>query len=246
MEMPSYVALSYLMTQSRALDVTATNLANSGTSGFKGQRVLFSDWLDKQTGTSSPPGGRSVSFVQDRATYRDQANGPLVHTANPLDLAIAGDGYFTVDTSHGPRLTRSGNFSPRSDGTIADSQGNAVLDTFGKQIRISSADVTLTVTADGTIQSENGIIGRIGIVVPTDPMRMQAEGSTLLRADSGTTPVNQPHIVQGALENSNVQPIVETTRMMSGLRSFQFAAQFVESESQRLQTAIDKLTQTKG
>ena len=246
MEMPSYVALSYLMAQSRALDVTAANLANAGTSGFKAERVLFSDWLEKQNGTSGPPGGKPVSFVQDRATYRDQADGPLVHTANPLDLAIAGEGYFTVDTSRGPRLTRSGSFSPRPDGTIADSQGNALLDTSGKPIRISPADVTLTITADGSIQSENGTIGRIGVVSPNDPMRMQSEGSTLLRADTETGPVNQPHVVQGAIENSNVQPIVETTRMMSGLRSFQFAAQFVESESQRLQTAIDKLTQMKG
>ena len=246
MELPSNVALSYLMAQSRALDVTAGNLANSGTSGFKAERVLFSDWLERQTGTNGPPGSKPVSFVQDRATYRDQTNGALTHTANPLDLAIAGDGFFTVDTPRGPRLTRSGSFAPQPDGTIADSQGNALLDATGQRLRLSPADVNLTITADGSIQSENGVIGRVGVVQPDDAMRMQAEGNTLLRSDSATAPVKQPHVVQGALEDSNVQPVVEMTKMMSGLRSFQFTAQFVENESQRLQTAIDKLTQTKG
>ena len=74
---------------------------------------------------------------------------------------------------------------------------------------------------------------------------MLAEGSTALRADAATDPVDQPRIVQGALEDSNVQPIMEMTRMMAGLRSFQFAAQFVEQEATRKQTAIDKITQRK-
>ena len=75
---------------------------------------------------------------------------------------------------------------------------------------------------------------------------MRPEGSTELRADAATSPVSQPRVLQGALEDSNVQPILEMTRMMDGLRSFQFTAQMVEQESQRMQSAIDKLTPPKG
>ena len=245
MELPSYIALSYLSAQSRAMDVTAGNLANAGTSGFKAERMMFSDWLSKQTGTEGPLGRRPVQFVQDRATYRDGAEGTLQHTGNPLDLAIAGAGFFTVDTPRGPRLTRAGRFGPQPDGTVADGEGNALLDSAGQPIRLSAADQSITVTADGVISSENGRIGRIGVVTADDGSRLQAEGGTNLNSGSATAPVDQPRVVQGAVEDSNVQPIVETTRMMAGLRSFQFAAQFVESESQRLQSAIDKLTQTK-
>jgi flagellar basal-body rod protein FlgF len=242
MQLPSYVALSFMSAQSRALDVTAANLANAGTAGFKAERVLFSDYLGRQTGTDGALGRAPVAFVQDRATYREQAPGSMTPTGNPLDLAISGEGFFTVATPRGPRLSRAGRFAPQADGTIADGEGNALLDATGQKLRVSAADTGLTVTADGVISSENGRLGRIGIVEPSDPMRMTAEGSTTLRADVATDPVARPRVVQGMLEDSNVQPIREMTRMMSGLRSFQFAAQFVEQEGQRVQSAIDKIT----
>ena len=246
MEVPSYIALSRLVAQSRALEVTATNMANANTPGFKAERTLFSDWLSKQAGADAPRGGRTVSFVQDRATYRDQQAGTMQHTGNPFDLALGGDGYFSVDTPRGPRLTRAGRFTPMADGRIGDGEGNALLDTAGKPIRISSADQHVTITADGTVSSENGRIGKIGVVRPSDPMRVTAEGARTFRADTDTVPVAQPQVVQGAVEDSNVQPVLEMTRMMADLREFQFTTQFVQGEADRLQSSIDKITQRKA
>jgi len=243
MELPTYVALSRLAAQQRAMDVTATNLANASTPGFKASRVQFSDWLSSQTGTESFRGERSIAFTQDRATYRDQAAGTLQQTGNPLDLAISGEGYFTVDTPRGPRLTRAGRFGPLPDGSLGDGDGNSVLDSAGQKIRLAPNDTRITVSADGTISSESGTLGRIGVVKPADANRMRPEGGRTLRADSDTSAVATPKLVQGAVEDSNVQPIVETTRMMADLRSFQFTSQFVEAEAQRMQTAIDKITQ---
>lgn len=242
MELPSTVALSYVMAQTRAMDVTAANLANTGTPGFKAGHVLFNDWLPRTPGVG---GAERTAFVQDRATWRDPAPGTLTHTGNPLDLAIGGDGFFTVDTPRGPRLTRAGRFTPQPDGTVADSAGNALLDAGGQPIRLGPADTVLTVSSDGALQSENGSLGRIGVVQPDDPMRMQPEGATTFRSDAATAPMAQPRVIQGAVEDSNVQPVVEVTRMMSGLRAFQFASQFMDAESTRLQGAIDKLTQRK-
>ena len=246
MELSSYVALSYLTAQGRSLEVHASNLANAGTAGFKAERMLFSDWMGKQTGVEGSGGRRPVAYVQDRASYRDQSPGSLSHTGNPLDLAISGDGFFTVETARGPRLTRAGRFTPQPDGLITDNQGNALLDTAGQKLRLSPADINITVSAEGMLESENGQIGRIGVTQPADPFRMQAEGSTTLRADSDTAPVDRPVVIQGSLEDSNVQPVIEMNRMMSNLRSFQLAAQFLEGEATRQQSAIDKLTQRKA
>jgi flagellar basal-body rod protein FlgF len=246
MELTTYVALSYLSAKQRSLDVTAANLANAGTTGFKAERVLFSDWLGKQQGTDGSRGTKPVAFVQDRATWRETVEGSIQHTGNPLDLAISGDGFFTVDTPRGPRLTRAGRFAPQADGTVTDGLGQALLDTTGQKIRLSPADVSLSVTAEGELSSENGPIGRIGIVQPTDPAKLQAEGSTTLKADTPTAPVSQPKLIQGALEDSNVQPIMEMTTMMDGLRNFQLTAQMVEQEGQRMQAAIEKLSQQKA
>ena len=246
MQLTTDIALSRLVAQQRALDVTATNLANASTPGFKAERVVFSDWLSRQARTDSPRGGGTVAFTQDRATYRDRQAGPVQHTANPLDLAVSGDGYFTVDTPRGPRLTRAGRFTPMPDGRVGDADGNALLDRAGQPIRLSPADTGITITADGTVISQNGRLGQIGLVQPDDPNRMTLEGARTLRADSPTSPVAAPHLVQGAVEDSNVQPVTEMTRMMADLRQFQFTTQFVQAEADRMQSAIDKITQRKA
>ncbi len=244
MENPTYVALSRLVAQQRAMDITAVNLANAATPGFRGERMLFSDWIDRQTNTQQPPGGRNILFTQDRASYREQQTGGIQHTANPLDLAIgAQEGYFTVLTAQGPRLTRAGRFSPSAGGRIVDDQGDPLLNTTGQPITLSQQDVDLQVAGDGTISSANGEVGRVGVVAPQDPNRLVAEGGTTFRADTPTSPVRLPEIQQGALEDSNVQPVLETTRMMTDLREFQFVAQFVQAESDRQQNVIDKLGQ---
>jgi flagellar basal-body rod protein FlgF len=241
MDTATYVATSRLVAQQRAMDVLGDNIANSGTPGFKAERVLFSDWLARQQGAQPPRGGQTIAYTQDRATYRELEPGSVSHTGNPLDIAITGDGFFTVGAPQGPRLTRAGRFGLMPDGTIADGAGNALLDTNGKPLKVAQADSRITIAGDGTVRSENGQIGKIGIVKPADPMRLQAEGGRLARADTPTAPVAAPKIVQGAVEESNVQPIVEMTRMMTGLREFQFVSQFVQGESDRQQSTIDKM-----
>ena len=241
MDIASSVATSRLVAQQRAMDVTAGNIANASTPGYRTMRVQFSDWLSRQTNTASPPGGRSIAFTQDRATWRDHRPGPLQHTGNPFDLALTGDGYFTVDTPRGPRLTRDGRFTPMPDGTIADGAGNAVLDSNGRKIQISPQDTRISVAGDGTISSENGQLARIGVVRPEDPMRMTNEGGTLLSAESPTVAMTAPGLVQGAVEDSNVQPVLELTRMINDHRQFEFVAQFIQAASERGRDAIARL-----
>ena len=246
MEMPTYVALSRMDAQSRALDVVADNIANASTPGFKASHALFSDWLDVPGRVAAPPGGRVVAFTQDRATYRDAQQGPITPTGNPFDLAISKDGFFTVNTPQGPRLTRAGRFGPMPDGTLADAQGNPVLDTQGQPIHLAPNDTRVTITADGTVSTQNGPVGKIGVVQPADANQMQAEGGRLFRADTPTQPVAAPGLIQGAVEDSNVQPIVEITRMMTLLREFQFTSQFVQGESDRQQKSVDTLLKQNG
>ena len=247
MDLNSSVAASRLVAQQRAMEVTANNLANANTPGFKLQRMQFSDWLSRQRGEGVPPGGRTIAYTQDRATWRDQQAGALSQTGNSFDLALPGDGYFTVSTSRGPRLTRDGRFGPMPDGTLTDTAANPVLDTTGQPIRLPPDTVGVTVSPDGTLSSAaTGPLGRIGVVKPNDPARMRPEGATLLEATGPTAPVAAPNIVQGALEASNVQPVLELTKMMNDAREFQFVSQFLQAESDRQQSAIDKILPANG
>lgn len=245
MENSTYIALSRLDTQQRAMDVIANNIANANTDGFKAQRSLFSDYLSQQHGVAAPHGGASLAYTQDRATYLDRTEGSLSQTGNPLDLALTGSGFFTVSTPAGPRLTRSGRFGLMPDGRIADASGNLLLDTSGNPLQLSPSDTDIRVSGTGTISTRNGPAGQIGVVTVDDANQLVPEGGKLYRATT-TTAAPQPKVSQGVIESSNVQPIAELTRMMQTQRDFQFVSQFVESESQRQQAAIDKLVQTQG
>jgi len=246
MDIVSNVAASGLVTQQHLMDVVADNIANANTPGFKAERVLFSDWLSRQPGAGAPRGDRSIAYTQDRATWRDARSGTLTHTGNTFDLGITSDGYFTVRTARGPRLTRDGRFGLLPDGTLADGAGNAVLDTNGRPIQLSPTDTQITIAGDGTLSSENGQLAKIGVVRPTDPMQLSGEGDTLFRSNAPTTPVSSPGLVQGSTEDSNVQPVLEMTRMMEALRKFQFISQFIQAESDRQQAVIDKLLPQQG
>lgn len=246
MDIASSIAASRLVAQRHAVDVIANNIANADTPGYQAERVQFSDWLSPQSGARTPPGGRVLAYTQDRATWLEAAPGPLRHTGNPLDLAITGTGYFTVMTKGGPRLTRDGKFGLLPNGTIADAAGNPLLDTAGRPIRLATTDTAISVSGDGTVSSGSRRVAQIGVVRPQDPMRLRAQGGTLLVAHTPTRKVKAPGIVQGAVEGSNVQPIGELTRLIDTSHEFQFVAQFVQAESTRHRNAIDKLLPPPG
>jgi flagellar basal-body rod protein FlgF len=235
------IALSRLAVQQRAMEVVANNLANVGTPGYRAERLVFADWLNREPMGATEPGDRALAFTQARATYREQTEGSITQTGNPLDLALSGPGFFTVQTPNGTRLTRAGKFTLQADGSITDDNGNKLLGVGGAPMQISPADTDLNVKADGSLSSQNGPLGQIAVVAPNDPNRMTAEGGRLFRADVPTTPVAAPKIMQGALEESNVQPIGEITRMISTERDFQFVSQFVQAEDQRKESAFGKI-----
>ena len=176
------IAASRLAAQQRALDVTADNIANAGTPGYKAVRIQFSDWLSRQHGTATPRGGASLAFTQDRATWRDFQPGPLNHTGNPLDLALTNSGYFTVSTPQGPRLTRAGRFGLLADGTIVDGTGNALLNTEGKSIQLSPTDTQITVAGDGTAGFRDGA-GELARFYGQEGFDVSPDGKTIFVAD---------------------------------------------------------------
>ncbi len=254
MDNTTSIAVSRLIAQQRAMDVTANNIANANTPGYRAERVQFSDWLQREPHTpasadrpGSPAGDTSLIFTQDRATYRDRQPGTLTHTTNPFDLALGNtEAWFTVATANGPRLTRAGHFSLSANGQIVDPQGNALLDRGGQKLTVPPNAASVTIAGDGTISSGPTVIGQIGFVEPGTEATMQAEGGSLYTTPSATKQVTAPRLVQGAVEDSNVQAIGEVTQMMNDVREFQFVSQFVQGEADRQSSAIDKILNRNG
>lgn len=241
MENPGYIALSRLIAQQRALDVRASNVANMNTPGYKAENVVFSDYMLKQRGVSSPPGGQTIQMVQDRATYRDFDEGQMLKTGNPLDLALQGSGFFSVSTAQGTRYTRAGRFSLSPAGQIVDVGGNPLLGTDGRPITVPPDSAVLTVDKDGTVNSDEVPIGKFAVVEFDKQQSLQAEGNSLFNTTQTALPATKTDIMQGSIEGSNVQAIAEVARMMAEMREFEFASQFVDGEAQREQTAIDRI-----
>jgi flagellar basal-body rod protein FlgF len=238
MSSTTYIALSSQMALRRQLDVVANNVANASTPAFKAERMIFAEYLGGQGGD----GGRRLSFVHDVGTERDTRQGALTQTGNPLDVAIQGDGYFTVQTPLGPRYTRNGRWQLDAQGQLVTPQGYALLGEGEQPIQIPQGAADLSIGRDGTINTSQGFAGKVGVVGFDKEQALRPAANGLYVTDAAPQPASpDTAVVQGMIEESNVQPIVEITRMMSLSRNFGFAKEMLDGESERAKTAIDKL-----
>ncbi|WP_431270168.1 flagellar basal-body rod protein FlgF [Dankookia sp. P2] len=244
MDQPGYVILSRLGAQQRATQVLANNLANADTPGFQAQRPVFARFIPPAGGAAR---GQDIAYSVDRATWRETRPGPLTTTGNPLDVALRGEGFFAVENAAGEeRFTRAGRFTLGQDGRLVDAEGNAVLDTSSRPIALGPADSRIEIQGDGTIRSENGAIARLRVVRFEAPQKLRAEGDRLFATEEPPLPMDRPGVVQGAVEGSNVSPVLEMVRMTEEVREFQNAVTFADREGERLQTAVERILRKRG
>jgi len=240
MENVSYVGLSQQIALQREMEVTANNIANMNTSGYKTEGILFQQYLNK---ASPGDDGAPLKQVEDYGTFRDLSAGSLKQTFNQLDFGIEGQGYFAVQTPAGTRYTRDGAFSLNSNNEIVTSSG-AQVQGEGGTLTIPQDASIISLGPDGTLSTDKGIVGKIKVVTFANAQALKAQGSNLF--DSGgqaETAADAPHIEQGMLESSNVNPIVEMNRMIQVSRMYDAAQNMVMNDHQRILDVIQKLSQ---
>lgn len=242
MENTSYIALSREAALVRQMEVVANNMANANTPAFKAEQMMFTTY-GVQTKATSTPFGRNLSFVQDVGVMRDTQEGPLTQTGDPLDLAIHDKGYFVVDTPAGQRYTRAGHFHLDETGMMVTSSGYPILQSNGNPFIFAPNETDISVAGDGTVSTENGTIGQIQIVKFANEQSLRAAGDGTYQTTSTPTTVTTPSIVQGMLEQSNVQPVSEMTSMLNILRSYEGVMNMIQSEHDRQLKAIDALSE---
>jgi flagellar basal-body rod protein FlgF len=239
------IGLSRQVALSREMDVVANNIANVDTTGYKADGSLFEEYLSSSARTDS--GGR-VSYVRDRGVWHDMNAGQVQHTGNPLDVAIDGDGFFTVQTPGGPRYTRNGSLQINAAGQLVTSEGNPVLGNGGP-ITFQPNDRQISISPDGTISARQGdsiadsVRGTLTVVTFANPQQLQKDGGSTFKPPAGVTPqaATGAKIVQGALEKSNVRGVVEMSRMIEITRSYMQIASMLQQQSDVSQQSIDKL-----
>jgi flagellar basal-body rod protein FlgF len=243
MENTSYIALSRQTALWRQMEVVANNIANANTPAYKGEQMMFTPYTVKSKSENSVF-GRNLSFVQDVGVLRDTSEGPMTHTGAPLDVAIHDDGYFVIDTPAGQRYSREGHFHLDETGMMVTSSGYPVLQKSGQPVIFAPNETQITIAGDGTISTENGVIGNLQVVNFDNQQELRKAGDGTYQTTATPNDIDRPQVVQGMLEESNVQPVIEMTHMMSILRNYEGVQKIIENENDRQIKAMTILSQS--
>jgi flagellar basal-body rod protein FlgF len=238
MDNSTSIALSSQLALQRQMDVIANNIANLSTPAYKGEEMLFTEYLARV------PGGTPLSFVQDAGTARDMRQGPLAKTDNPLDIALQGKGYLEIQTPDGTRYTRNGHLALDTQGELVTTDGDQVLSATNQPIIVPPDAGSVTISQDGTVSTSQGVIGQMQVVDFANPEAMAVAAGGLYVTDQTPQPATSTKIVQGMIEQSNIQPVLEMTRLMAAARAVGAARDFVNGQATLQQNAIDKLGKT--
>ncbi len=238
MENSIYLGLSRQMTLMTNMDIVSNNIANMNTTGFRAQNPVFEEYLSDPRYGDDP-----LSFVTDYGQYDNTAPGTMSQTNNPLNVALNGPGFLGVQMPSGETgYTRDGSFMRRADGMLVSSSGYPIMGQGGP-ITLPADATEVTIDKRGMVSDQNGQIGQLMVVEFDNVQDLKPNGNNTYTTDSATQIPEDTTVEQGFLEGSNVNPIVEMTRMVEILRGFQNTQKLLETEHDRMRTAIQKLTQ---
>lgn len=221
----------------REMDVIAQNIANANTTGYRAEGLIFSEFV-----IAGERGEASVSFAHAQGRQTRFEQGGLEQTGGSFDLAIEGDGYFQVDVGGTPHLTRAGAFLTGPDGAVQTAEGYPLLDDGGAPLFVPPGSAAVHVANDGTVSVDGQPISRVGIVSPTDPGEMTRRAGTMFAAEDAQ-PVENPRVMQGFLEASNVNPVIEIARMVAVQNAYEMGQGFMDREHERMQSMLRLMDQ---
>jgi len=236
-----FVGLSRQMVLRHEMDIVANNIANADTAGFKLESLMSK--TDPKRPANTAPGPRPVKFVLDDGVARDFGQGTLRSTGGALDLAIEGQGFFTITTPDGERYTRDGRFTMDPSGKIITESGATVAGDGGGEVVIDPEKGPVTISADGVVSQGSERVGKIGVVTFDSLAALEKTGDNLFRNTSNLQPQPATAAVvrQGMLESSNVRPIVEITRMIEVTRSYERITKMLDSTAELSRRSIERL-----
>lgn len=249
MDVSSYVLLSHEQALRRRLDITANNMANSSTAGFKREQPLFHDYVEggsADNAAGSVNGAERTAFVLDYGATHNSAAGTFTPTSNPLDVMIDGPGYLSVQTLDGSTAyTRAGYLKISASGDLVTANSQPLLGDGGRPINIPADDQSsVTIAADGSVMGKQGVLGRLTVTV-FDEANVTPRGDGLMSGENGqVVAAAETKLKTGGIEASNVQPIAETTAMVDILRAYQSSQAISQSINDMRSRAIDRLSRS--
>jgi len=236
MDNTNYTTLTRQSGLMREMQVVANNIANTATTGFRQEGLIFSEHVRKVEGNAS------LSMATANVRQTSMMQGTLTRSGGTFDLAIEGEGFFLIETPKGERLSRAGNFSPNALGDLVTNDGFRVLDTGGSPVFVPPDALDLNISTDGTVSNNGRPIAQIGLYQPTEPTQMLREDGVLFRVEGGIEPAENGKVLQGFLEGSNVDPISQVARMIEVQRAYEMGQSFLQAEDERVRNALRSFT----
>ena len=231
-----YAALSRQSGLFREMQVVANNMANITTTGFRREGVLFSEYVDALDGEEP---SLSMAYAQGRSIDFDE--GPLANTGSALDFAIQGKGFFMIETPEGNQLTRAGSFMRSPEGELVTPEGFRVLDTGGTPIFLPTDQGPIAMAEDGTLSAKGAPLAQLGIYDPVNSTSISLQAGTRFAVPEGTVPADNAKVMQGVVEQSNVDPVSEIARMVEVQRAYELGQNFLDREDERIRSVISTL-----
>jgi flagellar basal-body rod protein FlgF len=237
METSSYVGLSAQLALERRLATIANNVANAGTAGFRAEGVHFSSIVSAITPFQT-------AFASEGQAHANTASGGFTQTGNPLDVAIQGDGFLAIQTPQGIAYTRDGRMQMLPTGDLVTVNGHAVLDISGAPLTVNPGAGQIEISRDGMIRQEGRSLGALGLFEAdlSKGYRRTENAAFLLAAEP--QPVEdfaRNGVVQGFIEQSNVNPVMEMTRLIAVQRAFEAISGSLEQRDNTLRDTIQAL-----
>lgn len=242
-----YAAVSSMLVNSNRQQLLSHNIANLQTPGFKQILSTVEDFTktgvvypaDNFTNTYSEYIGALGLGAMSGPEVTDFLQGGLQATGNMFDLAIQGDGFFTIQTEAGERYTRDGRFLRSPDGYLVNLEGNRVLDVGGQPIQLGDGDVSIG--ADGTITEDGEETATLGLAVFETPREALVRSEGNLFSANKEPDSTQVEVVQGYLEMSNANATQLMAQLVEVARSYEAAQQMVQNQDELLGKTIAAL-----
>lgn len=237
-----YVALSRQMILRREMDVVANNIANADTPAFKVESVISQ--TDAQPLPSDTTGSGDVNFVLDVGLARNFSQGALSQTGRSLDVGIEGDGFFKINAARGERYTRDGRFTVDGTGRLVTTTGEPV-EGDGGDIILDPAKGEVSISSDGVISQDGVQVGRLSVYRFASNAALEKDGDGLYKNVGNQTPASagDVRLHQGSVESSNVNSVIEVTRMIEVSREYERISRMMEQQAKLDSEAISRLGQ---
>ena len=257
-----YGPLSGAKGQEQLLEIIANNLANTNTPAYKEDQITFKAMGSNPWDAYSSPlppapfktdmsalfplHGNEFGYAAVSNISVSHVQGPLKQTANPLDMALEGDGFFVVQTPFGERLTRSGDFSLTPEGTLVNKSGALVMGQQGPVTGLSEGQ--LRVLPTGEVYAGESLVEKLKVVSVPQKEALQRLGDNLFIYDGdpqALTP-STARVAQGVLESSNVNPMRNLTNMIIAHRNYEALQKVVKAHDETMQLGATKVGEAGG